>query len=189
MTGFWGIKSLSFVIIILEKKLYFSHRWKSSVSHSFSSGTVQIIICSEMFRYYNPCFREWILKPFKAEVVVTEVVEDIPRRRHNNGNQGRGSNAPRSNDDESNTLLSKLQREYNPSLILWAKWSAKEHYKVKVPHPYLQGEKETVNFPVFESGNSLSDRTLFHGEVLDLHENVGFDGNNGGLLYYTFRLC
>ena len=109
------------------------------------------------------------------------------RRRQNNGQQGRDSNAPRSKDDDN--LLSKLQREYNPPFVLGAKWSAKEHYKFKVPHPFLVGEKEIVNFPIFESGNSLSDRALFYGEVLDLQENVGFDGANGGLLYYTFRRC
>ena len=92
------------------------------------------------------------------------------RHRQNNGDQGRGSNAPRSKDDEANTLLNKLQREYNPPFVLGAKWSAKEHYRVKIPHPYMAGEKETGNFPVFESGNSLSDRALFYGEVLDLHK-------------------
>ena len=110
-------------------------------------------------------------------------------RRSQRSNHGRGGNAPKNKDDDSNSLLTKLQREYNPPFVLGAKWSAKDHYKVKVPHPFLQGEKETVNFPVFESGNSLSDRALFYGEVLDLQENVGFDGANGGLLYYTFRRC
>ena len=106
---------------------------------------------------------------------------------------GRSNHAPKSKSSSDSqgtySYLSKLEKEYNPPFVLGAKWNSKDFYKVKIPHPFFEGEKETVQFPVFEQGNNISDRALFYSEVVDLQEQVNFDGENGALLYYTFRRC
>ena len=114
----------------------------------------------------------------------------------------RGSNprrpAPRSNNRSNNfasrqpqqkSQLSKLNEEYQPPFQLNHTWKAEEFYKLKLPHPHFEDEKETIQFPVFSTSDALADRALFYQEVLDIQEQVAFDGDNGPNLYYTFARC
>ena len=61
---------------------------------------------------------------------------------------------------------------------------------MKIPHPHLKDQKESVYFPVLSSNNAtFSDRAIFYKQVLDLQEQVKFDGNDGPMLYYTLSRC
>ena len=80
-------------------------------------------------------------------------------------------------------MLSKLQEEYNPPFLLNASWKTEHHYKVKVPHPFLDNEKGTVHFPILSKTTTLSDHAIHYKEVLDLMEQVHFDGDNGPYFY------
>ena len=113
----------------------------------------------------------------------------------------RGSNprrpAPRSNNRSNNfasrqpqqkSQLSKLNEEYQPPFQLNHTWKAEEFYKLKLPHPHFEDEKETIQFPVFSTSDALADRALFYQEALDIQEQVAFDGDNGPNLYHTIPL-
>ena len=105
------------------------------------------------------------------------------RNRQRNGNSGpangRGQGSPKGKSQQSKnqqqSFLSRLEKEYNPPFCLGTKWQSKEFYKVKLPHPFFPAEKETVQFPILESSNKLSDRALFYADVLDQQEQVNFD--------------
>ena len=86
-------------------------------------------------------------------------------------------------------LEDRLHEEYNPPFRLNASWSADEFYKLKIPHPFFEGNTETVQFPVLKASVSLSSRAIFYQTILDIQEQVNFDGENGPMLYYTFMRC
>ena len=111
-----------------------------------------------------------------------------------NSSSRRSSNFARSshqNRSRSNqkSQLALLKEEYDPPFVLNCEWNSEELYKVKIPHPFITNEKETVQFPILDSTGSISDRAIHYQEVLDLQESVGFDGDNGPNLYYTYTRC
>ena len=59
----------------------------------------------------------------------------------------------------------------------------------KIPHPFFPDENETVHFPIFKSSPLLAARVTFYQHVLDIMNQVQFDGDNGPNLYYTFTRC
>ena len=92
------------------------------------------------------------------------------------GRRSNSSHAVSSNSQKSQ--LAKAEDEYKPPFNLFSDWKAEEFYKLKIPHPHLADEKETVQFPVLEQSNAtLSDRALFYKQVLDIQDQVAFDGN------------
>ena len=91
---------------------------------------------------------------------------------------------------QNQSQLAKLEDEYHPPFSLNCDWKADERYKLKIPHPHIADEKETVEFPILSSPDAtFSDRALFYKQVLDIQEQVQFDGNDGPNLYYTFTRC
>ena len=93
------------------------------------------------------------------------------------------------NRSNQKSQLALLKEEYDPPFVLNSMWKSEEFYKVKIPHPFIADEKETIQFPILESTGSMSDRAIHYQEVLDLQESVGFDGDNGPNLYYTYTRC
>jgi len=61
--------------------------------------------------------------------------------------------------------------------------------QINIPHPFFPDEKETVHFPIFKSSPQLAARATFYQHVLDIINQVQFDGDNGPNLYYTFTRC
>ena len=99
----------------------------------------------------------------------------------NNGNDNNTRKNHRNHNCQSH-LLAKLHDELS-------KWTSTEHYKLKIPHPFFPDEKETVHFPIFKSSPLLAVRAAFYQHVLDIMNQVQFDGENGPNLYYTFTRC
>ena len=102
------------------------------------------------------------------------------------------SNFQRNHRNNNNTRKDPnhtLSLEYNPPFLLGARWESKEHYKLKIQHPFFQNEKETVSFPIYNGGHKSQDRAIFYSEVLEIQNSVQFEAENGPLLYYTFRRC
>ena len=114
-------------------------------------------------------------------------------RGSSSSNGRRSSNFGRSNQRSSRnnqkSYLTQLKEDYDPPFVLNAQWKTEEFYKVKIPHPFIEDEKETIQFPILESATSIADRAIHYQEVLDLQESVGFDGGNGANLYYTYTRC
>ena len=88
--------------------------------------------------------------------------------------------------------MSKLEEQFKPPFTLQADWKPdeSEYYSMKIPHPHLEDQKESVYFPVLSSANAtFSDRAMFYKQVLDLQDQVQFDGDDGPMLYYTLSRC
>ena len=86
-------------------------------------------------------------------------------------------------------MLDKLHKDYKPTFKLHFKWEPEEYYKIKMPHPHIPNEKETVQLPMLSESTELGDRAVFYNAIVDIQEQVEFDGTNGPLLYYTFNRC
>jgi hypothetical protein len=85
------------------------------------------------------------------------------------------------------TLLSEFLEEYNPPYPLWYKWETTEMVKIKLPNPYVEGDKETVEFPVLASDTTMTDRALFYQQVLDLENQSEVGNDNVPYLYHIFH--
>ena len=107
--------------------------------------------------------------------------------RRNGSTQKTSSNSRNSssNQDSSTTL----EIEYDPPFVVGKKWEAKKHYKMKVTHPHLPGQTDTVQFPMIGEQTIMSDRAQFNDILVDLQDAVGLDGDNGALLYYNYGRC
>ena len=93
------------------------------------------------------------------------------------------------NENPVSSLLKALQEEYDPLFPLGKWWKAAKKYKIKVVHPFLEDQTNTVEFPVYYRDNDMSSWSLFHKELDDLITQLQFDQENGDLLYYTFGQC
>ena len=113
------------------------------------------------------------------------------RRRNRHNKRGNTSSKSKSSSPNSNTrdVLKQLEIEYDPPFVLGKKWEPKKNYKLKVQHPHLPNQTETVQFPVISEETSMSDRAQFNDTLVDLQDAVGFDGDNGNLLYYNYGRC
>ena len=60
---------------------------------------------------------------------------------------------------------------------------------MKVQHPHLPGQTDTVQFPMIGEQTIMSDRAQFNDILVDFQDAVGLDGNNGALLYYNYGHC
>ena len=106
--------------------------------------------------------------------------------RRNNQKTSSNSSRNRSNQEDSSKIL---KVEYDPPFIVGKKWEPKKHYKMKVQHPHLPGQNDTVQFPVINEETMMSDRAQFNDILVDLQDAVGLDGDNGDLLYYNYGRC
>ena len=113
------------------------------------------------------------------------------RNFHHQRNNGNDNNTRKNhrNQNRQPHPLAKLHDEFNPPFRLNYQWTSTEHYKLKIPHPFFADEKETVHFPIFKSSPLLAARATFYQHVLDIMNQVQFDGENGQNLYYTFTHC
>ena len=113
------------------------------------------------------------------------------RNYHHQRNNGNDNNTRKNhrNQNRQPHPLAKLHDEFNPPFRLNYQWTSTEHYKLKIPHPFFADEKETVHFPIFKSSPLLAARATFYQHVLDIMNQVQFDGENGPNLYYTFTRC
>ena len=102
--------------------------------------------------------------------------------------QDRRSSSGRNNHSQS--ILEKLHKDYKPTFKLDFQWEPEDYYKIKIPYPHIPNEKETVQFPMLSEGTELGDpRAVFYNAIVDIQEQVEFDGTNGPLLYYSFNRC
>ena len=111
----------------------------------------------------------------------------VSSKKSTNGHSSQSSNCSRVATQKSQLTL--LKEEYDPPFELASTWKAEEFYRVKIPHPFIEDQKETVEFPLLSSSGSIADRAIHYQDVLDLQESVGFDGDNGPNLYFTFTRC
>jgi len=109
------------------------------------------------------------------------------RNYHHQSNSGSDKNYR--NNSRQTHPFAKFHDEFNPPFRLNYQWTSTEHYKFKIPHPFFPNEKETVHFPIFKSSPLLAARAIFYQIVLDIMNQVQFDGDNGPNLYYTFTRC
>jgi hypothetical protein len=93
------------------------------------------------------------------------------------------------NHANKKSYLQKLLDEYNPPFPLGYKWESKEKVKIKLPNPYVPGDKETVEFPVLSDETKMADRALFYQQVLDLETQSEITSDNVPYLYHIFRRC
>ena len=111
--------------------------------------------------------------------------------RNNNRNKGspqKNSSNSRNNSNHQETSKT-LEIKYDPPFVVGKKWEAKKHYKMKVQHPHLPGQTDTVQFPMIGEQTIMSDRAQFNDILVDLQDAVGLDGDNGALLYYNYGRC
>ena len=115
----------------------------------------------------------------------------LSNRRNRRNNRGNKSSNKSSNSrlSSTNDVLKQLEIEYDPPFVLGKKWEPKKQYKVKVQHPHLPGQFDTVQFPMIAEETTMSDRAQFNDILVDLQDAVGFDGANGNLLYYNYGRC
>ncbi len=111
------------------------------------------------------------------------------RNRRNNQRNNSQKNKSSSSQSSTNDVPKQLEIEYDPPFVLGKKWEPKKHYKLKVQHPHLPDQTETVQFPVISEETAMSDRAQFNDVLVDLQNAVGFDGDNGNLLYYNYGRC
>ena len=113
----------------------------------------------------------------------------MPRRqnRFEKSNFKRKGSTNAKKNPSSHHFSTAFEDEYEPPFKLGAKWRAKEYYKLKLPHPYLQDQIDTFNFPIIDAETALCDRAQFARQLLDLMVAGTFDNNNGPLLYYTAK--
>ena len=71
------------------------------------------------------------------------------QRNHNRNFSDRNKNQNYNRNPQFNhrsNPLAKLHEECNPPFRLNFKWSSTDFYKLKIPHPFYDDEKETVTF-------------------------------------------
>ena len=85
--------------------------------------------------------------------------------------QDRKSNSGRNTNQSQSMLLDKLHKDYKPTFKLHFKWEPEEYYKIKMPHPHIPNEKETVQLPILsESSTELGDRAVFYNAIVDIQD-------------------
>jgi hypothetical protein len=124
-------------------------------------------------------------------------------QRSNQSNRSRYSNSsskpnrhdqrPRPNRNPGRTpakkpLLQKLLEEYNPPFPLGYKWESKDKVKIKLPNPYVEGDKELLN-SLSSQKNQDGRLSSLYQQVLDLENQSELADDDVPHLYHIFRRC